>query len=713
METQIQRDYRLHNKLITACGWIAAAFGLVALAGWVLQAVQLASAYPNYIPMAPNTALFFIITGILLAYRWEFLINGITRVIRMITLILIEIFSLIFLSLSLEGIHLGIEQLGIPINTLFNGMPLGHMSPVTAFCFVIIAFALIFFNSEDISKNLWSILAFSANSIVVLISFALMMAYILGTPLFYGGQTIPPALTTSLAFLFLSIGILFAYAIQIWPSVILKRALEASERRFMNTLDNMMEGCQIIDRNWRYVYINNSAAEQGQRRKDELLGKTMMECYPGIENTVMFGVLRLCMEKREPKHLENEFIYPDGSKGWFDLSVQPVEEGIFVLSLDITKQKLAQLKITENEDLLKRAQAVAHLGSWSLDIQTKELNWSQETYRIFGIPETTPINYDFFLSLIHPDDVYKVDKASQESLNGSAYDIEHRILVNDSVKWVREQAEILFDKKGTAIKKIGTVQDITIRKQADEKIHLLNAELELRINQRTKQLQESNSELEAFAYSISHDLRAPLRSIIGYSNILLEDFEGKINEEGLRVINTIIKNTQRMGQLIDDLLEFSRTGRKNLAMDTVNVKEMVHEIMSDMTDNEKDRNFEITIRDLFPCKADRNMLRQVWINLISNALKYSRKSNPSKIEIDSRIENNMISYFIRDNGCGFDMKYSDKLYGVFQRLHTLEEFEGTGVGLALVKRIITRHNGKVWAEAKLNEGATFYFSLPV
>jgi len=418
------------------------------------------------------------------------------------------------------------------------------------------------------------------------------------------------------------------------------------------------------------------------------------------------------MVKRTIEKFENEFQYPDGTRGWFELSVHPVEEGLFILSLDITSRKLSQLALVENENILRQAQSVAKVGSWSTGLPDQALLWSHETYKIFNVPEDAELSFDFFLSLVHPDDREMVSNASADSLKGIPYDLEHRILVDNKVRWVRERAEINYDESGRPVRRIGTVQDITERKQADEKIHLLNAELEMRISQRTEQLQNANKELEAFAYSVSHDLRAPLRSIIGYSNILAEEYHDKVDEEGHRIIHTIIKNTNRMGQLIDDLLEFSRMGRKNLSRDPVNMSTLVNEVVEDMQANENKRKIEFNILNLMTCKADRNMMQQVWINLVSNALKYTRNQEVARIEIGSETDHDMIHYYIRDNGVGFNMKYSNKLFGVFQRLHTVDEFEGTGVGLALVKRIINRHGGEVWADSTVGKGTILHFSIP-
>jgi signal transduction histidine kinase len=248
--------------------------------------------------------------------------------------------------------------------------------------------------------------------------------------------------------------------------------------------------------------------------------------------------------------------------------------------------------------------------------------------------------------------------------------------------------------------------------KSEELIRTMNRDLEHKVEERTSQLNTINHELEAFTYSVSHDLRAPLRAIDGYARILEEDYNPKLDTQGKHLIAVITKNAKYMGQLIDDLLEFSRTSRTELIKSGFQTDEEVRSIITDLLSQEGERKIEIKISDLESCSGDTNMLRQVWMNLISNALKYTRKTPSPVINIGCTKAGNTITYFVKDNGVGFDMDYVGKLFGVFQRLHRKEEFEGTGVGLALVKRILDRHHGKIWAEGKLNEGATFYFSLP-
>lgn len=237
-------------------------------------------------------------------------------------------------------------------------------------------------------------------------------------------------------------------------------------------------------------------------------------------------------------------------------------------------------------------------------------------------------------------------------------------------------------------------------------------DLEKKVVQRTAQLEAANKELEAFSYSVSHDLRAPLRAVSGYARILEEDYGGKLDHEANRVIGNIMSNAKMMGQLIDDLIEFSRMGKKEISPQSIDMDGLAHTCLTELLQTENPQAFEAHIDKLPASPGDQSMLKQVWLNLISNAIKYSSKQKTPKVEIGYKGDESMNIYYIRDNGVGFNMDYAHKLFGVFQRLHSQEEFEGTGVGLALTKRIIHKHHGEIWAEAATGSGATFYFSLP-
>lgn len=260
---------------------------------------------------------------------------------------------------------------------------------------------------------------------------------------------------------------------------------------------------------------------------------------------------------------------------------------------------------------------------------------------------------------------------------------------------------------------ISMAMDVTERRAVETEVRRLNDELELRVIDRTAELEATNKELEAFSYSISHDLRAPLRAIDGFASILDKDYMARLDQEGQRVLGIICGEAKRMGQLIDDLLSFSRLNRQPMQSGVVDMTSLAKAVFDDCAAQTTGRQLHFKLLPLLPIQGDRSMIRQAWVNLISNAIKYTRPKNPAEIEIGCRQEGEEAIYYVKDNGVGFDPKYAGKLFGVFQRLHTEDEFEGTGVGLALVQRVIHRHGGRVWGVAKINEGATFSFAMPM
>jgi light-regulated signal transduction histidine kinase (bacteriophytochrome) len=249
---------------------------------------------------------------------------------------------------------------------------------------------------------------------------------------------------------------------------------------------------------------------------------------------------------------------------------------------------------------------------------------------------------------------------------------------------------------------------LTERVEKVRKLRSLNNELQ----REAIKLEEANKELEAFAYSVSHDLRVPLRAIDGFSRIVIEDYEDKLDDEGIRLLNIIRENTKKMGQLIDDILLLSRARRQEMTISDLDIAALAQNVYGEFNQDLDGRNVDFVVDDLPKAKADRALITQVLTNLIGNAIKFTREKENAKIEVGFEEDKDDYTYYVKDNGAGFDMKYYDKLFGLFQRLHSQEEFEGTGVGLSIVQRIISRHGGRVWGEGEVDNGATIYFSLP-
>jgi PAS domain S-box-containing protein len=276
---------------------------------------------------------------------------------------------------------------------------------------------------------------------------------------------------------------------------------------------------------------------------------------------------------------------------------------------------------------------------------------------------------------------------------------------------IDDSAAPIRDDRGNIIGLVLVFRDITERKRAEEEIRKVNAELELRVFERTAELEAANKELEAFAYSVSHDLRAPLRAVDGFTRMLLDKYEPRLDAEGKRICSVISESAREMGKLIDDLLSFSRVGRTALRPSAVDMATLAKAVFLEVTNPGDRERIDFHVGPLPSVVGDPTLIRLVWMNLLSNTVKFSSKKERAVIEVGAEQRDGECVYSVRDNGAGFDMRYVNKLFGVFQRLHSTKEFDGTGVGLAIVQRIILRHGGRVWAEGETGKGATFHFTF--
>ena len=335
-------------------------------------------------------------------------------------------------------------------------------------------------------------------------------------------------------------------------------------------------------------------------------------------------------------------------------------------------------------------------------------------YEFTGLKEGAGSEEGWF-SYLHDEDCRRCTDGWRNSVaSGQSFQAECRLQEHQSgnYRWHLVRAVPIRDEQGRLATWFGTSTDIDDQKRAEEEVRELNAALERRVSERTTQLQTANKELEAFSYSVSHDLRAPLRSIDAFSQLVREDYEDKLDEQGKKYLGIVGESSRKMGQLIDDLLHLSRVTRSEMRRHPVDLSVMARQIIDGLRQAESQREVETVIAPNLHTEGDERLLRIALENLLGNAWKFTAKQPHARIEVGSEIQEGETVFFVRDNGAGFDMAYADKLFGAFQRLHSTTEFPGHGIGLATVQRIINRHGGRIWANAAVNQGATFYFTLP-
>ncbi len=381
----------------------------------------------------------------------------------------------------------------------------------------------------------------------------------------------------------------------------------------------------------------------------------------------------------------------------------------------LLRAERSQVALKESEARLKEAQKLARLGSWQLDLHDHRLSWSDEMYRILEVdPDQTP-SYQHFIDAVHPDDRALINRTYKVSVEGRApYEVVHRLLMRDGrVKHVREAGFTQFDNEQAA-RSVGTVQDITEVHRAEEALRKLNEELEARVAERTRELSMVNRELEAFAYSVSHDLRTPLRTIDGFARVIEEDDGDRLSAQGRGHLRRILGAVHRMGRLTSDLLAMAQISRTELHRETVDLSAMARTVADELARSDVERHVAWHIEDGLKVTADPGLMRVVLENLLGNAWKYTSQVAQARVAFvrsPATAADGVDEFCVRDNGAGFDMTYASQLFEPFKRLHRPQEFEGSGVGLATVHRVIERHGGRVRGEGAVGQGAAFYFSV--
>jgi len=444
-------------------------------------------------------------------------------------------------------------------------------------------------------------------------------------------------------------------------------------------------------------------------------GKLVTEAFPGIELDPFdwigtFG--NVALTGREIRFEQ----YLGVNDRWYDCVGYQYKPDHFVAAfIEITERKRAETQLRDANERLALATRAGGVGIWDWDIVRNHLVWDDQMFRLYGISnDTFDGAYEAWLRGLHPNARVAAESAMQAALRGEKeYDTEFQVVwPNGEVRTLKANGSVFRDASGNPVRMIGTNWDITESRRVAQELVQYRDHLEERILERTAELEAANQELEAFTYSVSHDLRSPLRHIDGFVEMVVSQYRDNLGADGIRYLDIISSSARQMGVLIDDLLRFSRTSRQEMHKAPLEMGKVLDEALAQVRENCADRNIELVVPPLPTVAGDANLLRQVWINLLENAVKYSRRRDPARIEILCTESGTETLFGVRDNGVGFDMKYAHKLFGVFQRLHRQDEFEGTGIGLVTVQRIVARHKGRIWAESSPGQGATFTFSLP-
>ena len=502
-----------------------------------------------------------------------------------------------------------------------------------------------------------------------------------------------------------------------------EESLRTAEEKYRFLVEGTQAFLLRVDRRGVITYANDATCRMLGFSPGELPGKSCLRfVFPEDRSMVIEHFAQQIFLKRERTYTEFRYSGRSGQQGWVSFFVNPILDRDRVVGLTGIGQEITRRKLGE-EALLWYAAIVessddAIVGKTLGGIIT---SWNKGAERIFGYRPDEAIGKS--IELIIPPSLANEERDILDHISrGERVPPFETIRIRKDGTPIQISATIspIKDARGAVIGASKIARDVTERKKMEfelKQLHLkaqkLNAELEERVRTRTLQLQEANEELEAFSYSVAHDLRAPVRAIDGFTRVLQEDYSSGLTEEGKRYLSITRANTKRMGQLIDDLLALSRVGRKELeAFSVVPIGDIAQEVAEELQKRDPGPQIAIRLGELPPVLGSAPMIRQVLVNLISNALKFTRGRPDPTIAIEGKAQEHEVIFSVRDNGIGFDMRYVKKLFGVFQRLHSADKYEGTGVGLAIVQRIIHRHGGRVWAEAEVNKGATFYFTLP-
>ncbi len=744
--------------------------GVLGLAGWIFQIPIFLRFGQHAATMRFNAALCFVLTAVAL---WCDLrqSTSCTRIVRSCGIALAVIGGLSWLE-RLFGWDFHIDQL-LWRDTISPGSP-GQMAAITGFCFTLIGLNICLRQGTDIGRQAaqwmsitvalgaqWAVLEVllrpdAANGIalpsafaLLAVSFALLISpnrqgmlavlsdagsggrilrrllpLIIIAPLLLGcvrWYVVQQAWLEPQAGLALMVTVLTASLLLavIWSVNFIER-VERQRQRVENELAGFFRLpihslLSIIGYDGIFRRISSSWSSLLGYSQEQILATPYIEFVHPDDRQMTRQVAGRIAAGEPATEFENRYLAADGSTRWLMWNAIPADSDVmYAIAEDVTQRKEALNQLRQSEERLRLLiEGLRGHAVYMLDPEGGILTWNSGAQELTGYSAAEVIGQPLTM-LYPPESEVTIRNVLQQAATVGHVEHHGYKLRKDGTRFLVETyIASLRDEDGTLLGFAKISRDITERAEAEQKIRELNDELEHKVEERTAQLAVSNKELEAFAYSVSHDLRAPLRHLDGFLSLLEKRASAQLDERGRHYIANATGASRRMGTLIDELLQFSRLGRNRLRRMRVNLAEVVAKIRQELQSESANRRVIWDLPALPEVDADASMLRQLMQNLIANALKFTRGRAEAQISVGARTESDgAVTLWVRDNGVGFDMQYYDKLFQVFQRLHHEDEFEGTGIGLANVRRIAERHGGRVWAESVLGEGATFYVCLP-
>ena len=500
------------------------------------------------------------------------------------------------------------------------------------------------------------------------------------------------------------------------------KEVQRQDTTLLSNLPGMAYRC-LNNQEWTMRFISEGCRNLTGFEPEDLINNEVLSYASLIhpeDRPVVDEVVQKQILKHEYFELEYRILTKDNEIKWVS------EKGLFIgdkesecevlegFISDITELKKSEEALKISDARYREAQKLCHVGNWEYNLSTNTFWASEETKRIYGyIGEE-----EEFSSEIADECILDIERARKAFDDLIAYNKPYDILFDvktidtGEIKTLHSVAELETDESGVPIKVMGSIHDVTDRVNIENELEKHRLHLEELVSERTIELQEAIQEMESFSYSISHDLRAPLRAISGFCSYLVDDYTDSLDEEGQRLLKVITDNAVHMDKLIADILDISRVSRAEIKTAETDMKTLALSTYLSVATDLEQSEFDIVINEMPMVSCDPNAIKQVWSNLFTNSLKYSSKSEIKRIEVGYIEEDESHVFYIKDHGVGFDQQYEKKLFGIFQRLHSLKEFAGTGVGLAIVERLVKKHDGRIWAEGEVGEGATFYFSLP-